>query len=83
MEDGEQDRNAKSRSRAKPAPRRYELDAGQPRQDIGQVSDAQLDAEWTAFHLRKRGLDPTIVNDERAARRPRPLAPEPDRSDER
>ena len=33
-----------------------------PRHDIGQVSDAQLDAEWAAFHLRKRGLDPSGAN---------------------
>jgi hypothetical protein len=33
------------------------------RQNGGQVSDARLNAEWTAFHLRKRGLDPGGVND--------------------
>jgi hypothetical protein len=26
-------------------------------QNIGQQSDAQVEAEWTAFHLRKCGLD--------------------------
>ena len=29
----------------------------------GKVSDAQVEAEWKAFHLRKRGLDPGGVND--------------------
>lgn len=33
-------------------------------QNIGQVSDARVNAEWTAFHLRKRGLDLGGVNDE-------------------
>ena len=33
-------------------------------QNIGQQSDAQVEAEWTAFHLRKRGLDVSGVNDE-------------------
>src|SRR5687767_4507585 len=30
--------------------------------DVGQVSDARVNAEWTAFHLRKRGLDLGGVN---------------------
>jgi len=30
---------------------------------FGEVSDAQVDAEWKAFHLRKRGLDLGGVND--------------------
>ena len=33
-------------------------------QNIGQQSDAQVESEWTAFHLRKRGLDLGSVNDE-------------------
>ena len=33
-------------------------------QNIGQQSDARVQAEWTAFHLRKRGLDLGGVNDE-------------------
>jgi hypothetical protein len=33
-------------------------------QNIGQQSDAAVEAEWTAFHLRKRGMDLGAVNDE-------------------
>jgi hypothetical protein len=33
-------------------------------QNIGQASDAQVQMEWNAFHLRKRGLDLGGVNDE-------------------
>jgi hypothetical protein len=33
-------------------------------QNIGQPTDARIDAEWTAFHLRKRGIDLGGVNDE-------------------
>ena len=33
-------------------------------QNVGQVSDARVNAEWTAFHQRKRGLDPGGVNAE-------------------
>jgi hypothetical protein len=33
-------------------------------QNIGHQSDARVDAEWTAFHLRKRGMDLGGVNDE-------------------
>ena len=33
-------------------------------QNIGQESDARVESEWTAFHLRKRGLDLGGVNDE-------------------
>jgi hypothetical protein len=31
--------------------------------DVGRQSDAQIESEWTAFHRRKRGLDPGGVND--------------------
>jgi hypothetical protein len=31
-------------------------------QNIGQVSDERVNAEWSAFHLRKRGLDLGGVN---------------------
>ena len=34
-------------------------------ENLPQQSDARVDAEWTAFHLRKRGLDLGGVNDER------------------
>jgi hypothetical protein len=47
----------------RPPLRQPDVSSSFSRQDIGQVSDAQVDAEWTAFHLRKRGLDPTIVNE--------------------
>ena len=33
-------------------------------QDARQQSDARVEAEWAAFHLRKRGMDPGGVNDE-------------------
>lgn len=33
-------------------------------QNIGQASAARVESEWTAFHLRKRGLDMGAVNDE-------------------
>ncbi len=33
-------------------------------QNLGQQSDARVESEWTAFHLRKRGLDLGAVNDE-------------------
>ena len=33
-------------------------------EDARTQSDAQVDAEWTAFHLRKRGMDPGAVNRE-------------------
>jgi len=59
---GEQ--SSKPRAGGKRPPRRqHGVNSSVSRQDIGQVSDAQVDAEWTAFHLRKRGLDPTVVND--------------------
>ena len=32
--------------------------------NIGRQSDARIEAEWTAFHLRKRGMDLGCVNDE-------------------
>ena len=34
------------------------------RQKVGQVSDARVNAEWTAYHLRKRGLDLSGLNAE-------------------
>ena len=43
---------------------RQDLNPNQLRPDVGQVSDARVNAEWTAFHLRKRGLDPGGVNAE-------------------
>jgi hypothetical protein len=33
-------------------------------QNTGRHSDARVQAEWTAFHLRKRGMDLGGVNDE-------------------
>ena len=33
-------------------------------QNIAQPSDARVQAEWTAFHLRKRGMDLGAVNSE-------------------
>jgi hypothetical protein len=39
-------------------------------QNIGPPSDARVEAEWTAFHLRKRGLDLNGVNDEELKRVP-------------
>ena len=33
-------------------------------QNIGQQSEERVQAEWTAFHLRKRGMDLGGVNDE-------------------
>lgn len=41
-----------------------------PGQSAGRHSDARVDAEWTAFHLRKRGLDLGGVNDEELERVP-------------
>lgn len=63
-EDRSLDRPSKQGAGGKRPPQRQgDLTPNLSRQDIGQVSDAQLDAEWTAIHLRKRGLDPTVVND--------------------
>jgi len=65
-EDRNQDRFPKQQEKRKhPDPWQQDLNpnplAGQ---NIGQQSDAAIEAEWTAFHLRKRGLDLGGVNDE-------------------
>jgi hypothetical protein len=39
-------------------------------QNVGQMSDERVNAEWSAFHLRKRGLDLGGVNDEDLKRVP-------------
>ena len=54
----------------RPPQRPHEVNPNLSRQDIGQVSDAQVHAEWEAFHLRKRGLDPTVVNVAEFERKP-------------
>jgi len=65
-EDRDQDRFTKPRARDKRRPEwRQDLHPKHlPRQSVGQVSDARVNAEWTAFHLRKRGLDLGGVNAE-------------------
>ena len=65
-EDRDQDRFTKPRARDKRRPEwRQDLHPKHlPRQNVGQVSDARVNAEWTAFHLRKRGLDLGGVNAE-------------------
>jgi hypothetical protein len=63
-EDREQDRSIRRRATQKRPPEwRQDLNPERPPgQNAGQVSDARVNAEWTAFHLRKRGHDPGAVN---------------------
>ena len=65
-EDHNQDPPIKPPAREKRRPQwRQDLNPNQvSRPDVGQVSDARVNAEWTAFHLRKRGLDLGGVNAE-------------------
>ena len=65
-EDRNQDRKPKQQAREKrPAGWQQDLNpthmAGP---NLGPASDSAREAEWNAFHLRKAGLDNTIVNDE-------------------
>ena len=64
-EDQDQDRVPGQQTRKKQRPEwRQDLKPDhRPGEKIGQLSDAQVDAEWKAFHLRKRGLDLGGVND--------------------
>jgi hypothetical protein len=65
-EDRNQDRFPRQQARQKHPPE-WQPDLNPSHlagQNAGQPSDAQVDAEWTAFHLRKRGLDLGGVNDE-------------------
>jgi hypothetical protein len=82
MEDRDSDRPTTRRRPSKPPARPFDVPSGQPSRDIGQVSDAQLNAEWTAFHLRKLGQDPTVVNAERATDRGAAQPDEPEGGDE-
>jgi hypothetical protein len=64
-EDRNQDRMRKQQGRKKHPPA-WEVDLNPNHlagQNIGQQSDAQVESEWTAFHLRKRGMDLGGVND--------------------
>jgi hypothetical protein len=65
-EDRNQDRAPKQQAKHKHPPD-WQPDLNPDRlagQNIGQPSDARVESEWTAFHLRKRGLDLGAVNDE-------------------
>jgi hypothetical protein len=65
-EDRNQDRFPKQQEKVKHPPA-WEQDLNPNHlsgQNIGQASDARIETEWTAFHLRKRGLDLGGVNDE-------------------
>jgi hypothetical protein len=65
-EDRNQDRFPKQQAKRK-HPSEWEQDLNPNHlsgQNIGPPSDARVEAEWTAFHLRKRGLDLNGVNDE-------------------
>ena len=64
-EDREQDRVPKQQAKQKRPPDwQPDLNPNQRGgQKIGQQSDARINEEWTAFHLRKRGLDGGAVND--------------------
>lgn len=65
-EDRDQDRFTKPPARDKSRPEwRQDLTPNHlSRQKVGQVSDARVNAEWTAYHLRKRGLDLNGLNAE-------------------
>ncbi len=65
-EDRNQDRFPKQQEKEKHPPA-WEQDLNPDHlsgQNIGQASVARVKSEWTAFHLRKRGLDLGGVNDE-------------------
>jgi hypothetical protein len=67
-EDRDQDRGSKPRAPRKRQPG-WEQDLRPRRRtgaQIAQPTDAQVEAEWTAFHQRKRGQDSSAVNEERA-----------------
>jgi hypothetical protein len=67
-EDRDQDRRAKLPA-PKTRPPAWEQDLRPRRQtgaQIGQPTDAQIEAEWEAFHQRKQGQDSGAVNDEQA-----------------
>src|SRR5215207_1685083 len=71
-EDRNQDRFPKQQAKHKHPPE-WEQDLNPNHlsgQHIGPQSDTQVQAEWTAFHLRKRGLDLGAVNDEELKRVP-------------
>lgn len=65
-EDRNQDRFPKQQAK-RTQPPEWEPDLNPNRlagQNIGELSDEQVASQWTAFHLRKRGLDLGGVNDE-------------------
>ena len=64
-EDRNQDRSPKQQAKPKRSvPWRQDLNpTPAASQNVGQPSDAAVEAEWTAFHLRKRGLDSGAVNE--------------------
>ena len=65
-EDRNQDRFPKPQAKQKRPPE-WQPDLSPNRlagQNTGRHSDARIQAEWTAFHLRKRGMDLGGVNDE-------------------
>ena len=63
-EDRNRDRISKTQTRRKrPIPWKHDLNPNpQSGPNTGRQSDAQIKSEWTAFHLRKRGLDSSCVN---------------------
>lgn len=65
-EDRNQDRLSKQQAKRKhPDPWQQDLNPGHlSGQNIGMPSEARVAEEWTAFHLRKRGMDLGAVNDE-------------------
>src|SRR5687767_6520507 len=71
-EDRNQDRFPRQQAKRKhPEPSQQDLSPNQlAGQNIGQQSDAEVEAAWTAFHLRKRGLDVAGVNEEDLKRVP-------------
>ena len=75
-EDRNQDRKPRQQAREKhPAQWQQDLNPNHlAGQNIGAASDSAREAEWTAFHLRKAGLDNTVVNDEELKQVP--LVPE-------
>lgn len=65
-EDRNQDRFPKQQAKQKHPPE-WQPDLNPDHlagQNIGRESDERVKSEWTAFHLRKRGLDLGGVNDE-------------------
>ena len=63
-EDRNQDRLSKARQKH-PPDWQPDLDPNHlSGQNTGRQSDARVEAEWKAFHLRKRGMDLGGVNDE-------------------